>query len=37
MMASFAKLAETAAPVDEAQVKAIDAHYDHSVRNDLYG
>ncbi|MES2529626.1 MAG: MSMEG_1061 family FMN-dependent PPOX-type flavoprotein [Pseudomonadota bacterium] len=37
MMASFAKLAGTSAPVDEAQVKAIDAHYAHSVQHDLYG
>ncbi|MBN9475337.1 MAG: pyridoxamine 5'-phosphate oxidase [Bordetella sp. SCN 67-23] len=36
MMASLAKLGDDPAEIGDAQVEQIDAHYDHSVRHDLY-
>lgn len=36
MMSSLAKLGDGAAEIGDAQVQQIDAHYDHSVRHDLY-
>lgn len=36
MMASLAKLGDASAEIGGAQVQQIDAHYDHSVRHDLY-
>lgn len=36
MMSSLAKLGDGAAEIVDAQVQQIDAHYDHSVRHDLY-
>lgn len=36
MMASLAKLGDASAEIGDAQVQQINAHYEHSVRNDLY-
>lgn len=36
MMSSLAKLGDASAEIGDAQVQQIDAHYDHSVRHDLY-
>lgn len=36
MMASLARLGDDPAEIGDAQVEQIDAHYDHSVRHDLY-
>lgn len=37
MMASLAKMGDASVEMGDAQIKQVDAHYDHSVRNDLYG
>ncbi|WP_382323315.1 MSMEG_1061 family FMN-dependent PPOX-type flavoprotein [Hydrogenophaga sp. UC242_53] len=36
MMASLARLGDASAEIPAAQVEQINAHYDHSVRHDLY-
>ncbi len=37
MMASLTKMADARAELGDAQIEQIDAHYDHTVRTDLYG
>lgn len=36
VMSALAKMVDGAAEMSDAQVQQIDAHYDHSVRHDLY-
>jgi len=36
MLAEFAKMDDTQAVMDEAQIEQVNTHYDHAVRHDLY-